>query len=229
MITTNVIQRTFHLKYNNTFGTCFTIDVAKRQYLVTARHVVSGIQTSDTVQIHHEGQWKNLDVSVAWIAQNEEDIAVLSPRLQLSPTHPLEPTMGGIMLGQSVYFCGYPYGIIAPGAGFNNDFPIPLVRHGIVSAILPENGRQKLIVDGHNNPGFSGGPLIFAKPNSTDYKVAAVISGYRFEHQPVLLDGKGLGNMTVRENTGLVIAYGLKNAVDYLKENPSGVQLKETA
>ena len=43
MITTNAIQRTFHIKRSDASGTAFAIDRASRQYLVTARHVVDGI------------------------------------------------------------------------------------------------------------------------------------------------------------------------------------------
>ena len=50
MITTNVLQRTFHLKYGANSGTCFTIDIDGRQYVVTARHVVKDICADDFVQ-----------------------------------------------------------------------------------------------------------------------------------------------------------------------------------
>lgn len=55
MITTNVLQRTFRIKYGENTGTCFTIDVDDRQYIATARHVVDGIQRKDTIEIFHEG------------------------------------------------------------------------------------------------------------------------------------------------------------------------------
>ena len=172
MITTNVLQRTFQIRYGEATGTCFTIDVGGRQYLVTARHVVKGIEHKDTVHIQHEKTWKELKTSVAWISSSVEDIAILSPKIQLSPSHPLEPTTKGIVLGQSVYFCGYPYGLKMELGRINRGFPLPLVRHGILSGLMLEEGHESLIIDGHNNPGFSGGPVVFTEPGSRDYKVA---------------------------------------------------------
>ena len=57
MITRNVIQRIFHIKRDNSTGTAFTIDRRSKQYLVTARHVVEDIESGNTIEIFHEGQW----------------------------------------------------------------------------------------------------------------------------------------------------------------------------
>ena len=56
MITSNVIQRTFHIRRDNSTGTAFTIDRGSKQYLVTARHVVEGIESGNAIEIFHEGQ-----------------------------------------------------------------------------------------------------------------------------------------------------------------------------
>ena len=86
---------------------------------------------------------------------------------------------------------------------------------------MPEEGHQALIIDGHNNPGFSGGPVVFTKPGSNDYKVAGVISGYKVQYEPVLLEKEGTG-LEYAYNTGLVIAYQLYNGVEHLTQNPTG-------
>jgi hypothetical protein len=51
MITSNVIQRVFHLKFGTGTGTCFAIDFEGRQYLVTAKHVVYGLIDKQEVEI----------------------------------------------------------------------------------------------------------------------------------------------------------------------------------
>lgn len=212
MITTNVLQRTFQISYGKDMGTGFTIDIDDKQYLVTARHVVSGIQQEDTIRIFHDHTWKNLKVETAWISQSKEDIAILIPEVQLSPNHPLEPSSGGLILGQDVYFCGYPYGLkMEVGYEFNRGFPLPLVKRGTVSSMAP----GPLLIDGINNPGFSGGPVVFSEPGSKEFKVAGVISGYRVDYDPVLLKGKDIG-LEYGYNTGLIVAYELKNGTDYI-------------
>ena len=42
MVPSNALQRTFRLNYRSESGTCFTLDVDARQYVVTARHLVLG-------------------------------------------------------------------------------------------------------------------------------------------------------------------------------------------
>ena len=86
MITTNVLFRVFHIAWGDSTGTAFTIDHASKQYLVTARHVVKGIGSGDSIRVFHEEQWKNLPVDVVGIGEGDADIAVLSCPVRLSPS-----------------------------------------------------------------------------------------------------------------------------------------------
>ena len=43
-VTTNILRRTFRMRHRDKCGTCFTVDVDNRRYLVTARHLVETIQ-----------------------------------------------------------------------------------------------------------------------------------------------------------------------------------------
>ena len=79
MIPTNVLQRTFRVGYGSGSGTCFTIDHDGKQYIVTAKHVVSGIKPTDSVTIYHEKQWKNLQCGLVGLAPGDVDIVVLAP------------------------------------------------------------------------------------------------------------------------------------------------------
>ena len=99
MITTNVIQRTFHIRFGDSTGTAFTMDSDSKQYLVTARHVVEGITSGETLTILHERQWKKISVNVIGVGEGEQDVAVLATSMQLSPTFPLEATAGGLAYG----------------------------------------------------------------------------------------------------------------------------------
>lgn len=225
MLTNNVLQRTFRIAYCGNTGTCFAIDVDGRQYIVTARHVVDGIHPKDSISIYHDGIWKTLRTEVAWLSQSEQDIAILSPEIQISPTHLLEPTSAGMVLGQDVYFCGYPYGLkVEVGPDLNRGFPIPLVKKGVLSGMFPGH----ILIDGINNPGFSGGPVVFATPRSNDFKVAGVISGYKVEYDAVLLNGEDIG-LKYGYNTGLVLAYDLRLGVEYITQNPTGVMVGASA
>ena len=93
LMTTNILQRTFRIQYGGFTGTCFTVDVDGRQYLITARHIVSSIAGPNMVQIQHENTWKSLAVELVGHGQGDIDVTVLAPPVQISPTRlcPQEP------------------------------------------------------------------------------------------------------------------------------------------
>ena len=226
MITSNVIQRTFQLRCGEDLGTCFTIDVDDKQYLCTAKHCLDNFR-GNSIELFHEEQWKTLEVELVGFGSNDTDICVLSTKIQLSPSYRLPPTMDGIALGQDAYFLGFPYGIQIEVGDINQHFPLPLVKRATVSAIQRFQEQTIMFLDGHNNPGFSGGPIVFTKPGDVknELSVAAIISGYRFEPSPVLDDKDKETSLKVHTNTGIVFSYAIKHALDAIYENPIGAEI----
>lgn len=228
-ITSNILQRTFRLKYGESTGTCFTIDVDGRQYVVTARHVVKDIEPNDAIFVWHDKAWKKLNTTIAWVPEAGDDIAILSPEIQLSPTHPVTPSNAHLVLGQDVYFLGYPYGMSLELEPLNGKYPIPLVKKGIVSGCDVEKNSSLFYIDGHNNPGFSGGPIVFHNlySKSENPCIAGVISGYRVEYES-LLHGDGATGLVSAHNTGIIVAYTILDGVKYITQNPSGFKLNNS-
>src|SRR3990172_147859 len=154
MVTTNVIQRTFHISILNSTATCFTIEVDDRQYIITSKHVASLINTSSSLKIYHEKKWKDIDITLVGHCEGEVDISVLKTNIQLSPTYEFEPTSNGLIYGQDVFFLGFPYGMFSELGEMNRNFPLPFVKKAIVSSIvLTDNKESITYLDGHNNPG----------------------------------------------------------------------------
>jgi hypothetical protein len=115
------------------------------------------------------------------------------------------------------------------GPDLNASFPIPLVKKGIVSSFITGNQRlDYLLLDGHNNPGFSGGPVFYSVLGQHDFRVAGVISGYRYEWHPVFSGGQETP-LTYQYNTGIIISVGIQVAVDLIKANPIGFLLRTNA
>ena len=234
MITDRVIQRTFHISHRVGTGTAFAVDREGRQYLVTARHVVDGITGSDTVAVFHESQWKNIIVDVVGIGKGDVDVAVLSCPVRLAPPSPLEPSAGGLGWGQTAYFLGFPFGWDGGAEHINRDFPIPFVKAGIVSAIVPAIP-TRIYIDGHVNKGFSGGPVVFVPIGQPQNKiqVAGIVANYPTPLQEPIVDKSG--NPIVndhgepsaffRENPGFVVAMDIRHAIDLIDANPVGFQL----
>lgn len=224
MITANVIQRVFHLKYGQGTGTCFAIDFDGRQYLVTAKHVISGLNDYDPVEIYFNGSWEKIGVRLVG-HHPTADISVFCIDTLLAQ-YKMEPSSNGITYGQDTFFLGFPYRLQDENSSqINRNFPIPLVKKATLSCITRDNTGCYFLLDGINNPGFSGGPVVFTEPNNRDFKVAAVISGYRFAEEPTYHQNQETP-ISVRANTGIIIAYDIGNAIDLIKQNPIGKEIQ---
>jgi len=222
MITNNVIQRVFRLRYRGQTGTGFLIDIEGQQYFVTAKHVlhatdaqgqlIDPLQAGSNIDIFRDNAWLPLPVvSVAHSA--DSDVSIFTLRIQI-PAHPLPANMSGLVYGQDVFFLGFPYGLSFDVGEVNRNFPMPLVKKGIVSAMFFTEPGQRFFVDGHNNPGFSGGPVVFKVPGENDFKIAGVISGYAPEHRVV----NGALEPIENTNSGIITAYSINNAQRLIEE-----------
>jgi hypothetical protein len=224
MITGNVIFRTFQMKYGSSTGTCFTIDVDGKQYFVTAKHVIQDLVDDNEIELFYQNRWARTKVKL--IGHSVIcDVSVFAINLHIS-AGPMSPTMEGIVYGQDLYFLGFPFGLISEIISLNWDFPIPLVKKGILSALFFDQLGKPFFIDGHNNPGFSGGPIVFISPKGpNEYRVAGIISGYRFDLEDTFLEGKPTSIQT-KTNTGIIIAYSIDNALDLIRDNPNGTLIK---
>ena len=196
-----------------------------RQYLLTAQHVVQGLKAGTEILIKHARDWKTCQVSNVWFAGGGTDLAVISPRAQLSPAWDIDITdSGGFFVSQEAYFLGFPYGYYTEAGSANNDYPIPFVKRGIIAGFTSESdGHQVIFVDGHNNPGFSGGPLVITSATHRQ-QLIGIVSGYRSAEEPILFNGQPTG-LNYNYNTGLVVAYGLRLALDHILNNQTGAPI----
>ena len=226
MITANVLQRVFYIQRDQFSGTAFTIDVDNRQYIISARHLFEDVRDSVEVGIFHSNEWKAINLQLVGHCDKDIDISVLTADNRLSPNLELEPTSNGIILGQDVYFLGFPYGFFGEAGELNRDFPLPFVKKGILSCMqMKKDSPHVLFIDGHNNPGFSGGPVVFIQPDNRNYKVASVISGFRAKQEPIFIGDAPSPQLTYQYNTGIIISYGIDHALQVIKENPTGLEL----
>jgi hypothetical protein len=219
MITSNVIQRTFHIKYGSGTGTCFTIDIDGKQYFVTAKHVVENLNDNDEVELYFKNNWVKAKTKLIGHS-TKSDVSVFAIE-QYIDGHPLPATIAGIVYGQDIYFLGFPYGIKSEVGALNREFPLPLVKKGILSAMFFDQPGKYFLIDGHNNPGFSGGPVVYKVPNTNDFNVGGIISAYRYELESTFLNDNPTP-IQIKTNTGIVIAYNIDNALELIQQNPNG-------
>ena len=221
IVNANIMTRVLHLKVGDVIGTGFTIEVDGRQYLITAKHL-TGERDIGEIEISWE-QWRRTKVSVVGMGEGREDIAVLSAKGALTQSLPIEVGSGGITVGKSVRFLGFPLGIAMDFLMEQGSTRLPLTKGGILSGLKYENTVSWLLVDGHNNAGYSGGPVVF-KPlgNGQElWKIAGVISGYRIEDVDVR-DAAGQMIGSAAGNSGILIATGIETALKLIASNPIG-------
>ncbi len=248
MLTTNVLQRTFRIRLAHqmsgqviySYGTAFSLDIENKQYLITASHVIKSVSDKDVVDIFHDNQWIPIDITVIGRgdADNPEtDVAVLVAACHLDPSYPkecyqLKAATSGFILGQQVYFCGFPYNLYTE-IQQNNGYPIPMIKGALISGKIKKiNAPELFVLDGHNNPGFSGGPVAFRQEGGqvTEFQVMGVVSSYHFNNAPVIYQNESTGQQEVtklvsRENAGIILCPSIKQAIDMIENNPIGFDL----
>ncbi|MXX55037.1 MAG: trypsin-like peptidase domain-containing protein [Gemmatimonadetes bacterium] len=211
ILTNNVLQRILCIRNGDSVGTAFTIDHVARQYIVTARHVVDGIASGGAISVRHEQRWAEVPITVVGLGDGDADVAVLAHAKPVTPSHPLSAD-GNFCIGQAVAFPGFPFGWDAGAENMNHGFPFPFVKAGIVSAIVP-GPRERIYIDAHGNPGFSGAPLIVRQGNRLGtFTVAGVIADS--PNDPI-----------TGEHAGFVGAVRIKCVLDLIDANPVGAPL----
>lgn len=218
MITANFIHRTFRIKCGRSVGTGFTVDVDGKQYLITARHVVESFGPTTGLEVFGNGVWAGVPARLVAHGSDGVDVSVLAPVAAMSPPGlPVVASSDGVAYGQDVYFLGFPYGVLSQVIFGDAGHPLPLAKKAVLSSFAGE----VYLLDGHNNPGFSGGPVVFGRDGTIPNSVAAVVSGYRFSPEPVFLDQAETA-LTYRENTGIIISYKIEAALGMIRANPIG-------
>lgn len=219
MVTTNILSRTLFI-HAAEYGSAVVIAVDGIEYVVTAKHLLA-TPTNTFIKIRSNGTWIEYRTKEIGRAPGEIDIAVLQIGAQLVVNDlPAAADMGGLVLGQDVFFVGFPYKLEGPSGFVQDRRPLGYVKKGTVSA-LDSQDHPALVIDAINNEGFSGGPVVFAeigKP-ANELKIAAIVSKYRTEQEYVIgADGRETGE-TIQYNTGFLYAYNIRYALDLIRGN----------
>jgi hypothetical protein len=184
-----------------------------------------------TVEMMGPGQqeWTPFHVTVLHGRNKCVDVGVLIPKEKRLSNAEAIPYPYLFAFGQEAYFLGFPYGLYTSFG--DHGLGVALVKHAYVSArascaaIMPDGdkGEEFILLDGLNNPGFSGGPVVapdMFSPFTTvrRQKLIGVISGFRNEPVPLQVDGKEMKNATTATNTGIIFVVPIDRAVELIKD-----------
>lgn len=219
-----ILQRAFRCSFEDSQGTCFTIDYENRQYIVTAKHLVESIHDTAIIQIWQDERWKPCPVNLVGHCQGSIDISVLAAQRQHSPKHCLPLGPSNLMLGQDAYILGFPHGLGSETGELNHNFPFPFVKRAVMSALEQEPSRYFL--DSYITGGFSGSPVVCFPREilDGDCSIVAVVSGHLDEVAPVF---HGDQPSSVKRNTGIAVCYDIRYALALIRQNPIGFNLRE--
>lgn len=231
-----ILSRVFPIKYGKEGGTCFVIDLDGKQYILTAKHILPNAKDGDSIEVYISGQWHPLIIKPIFPKNVKTDIAALAANRLIAIKMPISIGSKGIFVGQDIYFLGFPFGL-ASQTDDPSGMLVPFIKKGILSAIdFRASSGHVFYLDGHNNSGFSGGPVIFANYNEKEkLYIAGVISGYRNQKTKVIEEIEQSQNLSsndnnnviryVLENTGIVVAYSIDEIIKEISENPIGFPL----
>jgi S1-C subfamily serine protease len=227
--TGNVLSRVYRISFKGESGTAFVLDYEDRQYFVTARHIMETVGDGSTASVDLQSineAMKSRSVTVLLGKDKCVDVAILVPKEnKVISVEPI-PYPYSFAFGQEAYFLGFPYGLFTvAGQG-----AVALIKHAYISARVSctavykdgDKDQEFILLDGFNNPGFSGGPVVAPDmfspfTNIRMQKVIGVIAGYRAENTPLNVDGKALANASIATNTGIIFATPIEKAVELIK------------
>ncbi len=223
-----ILERTILIRSGTEQGTAFTIDYAGKLYIITARHVVAGVpKLNATLQVRKEGQWLNLPtLKTLYPSSDKVDIAIFKTDQVVTTPYGIAATdkTGGATMGQQIWFLGYPFleGLgshFAKGPTASSPTEFPFIKRGTMSAIDATDPDAVVIyIDGFNNRGFSGGPILFWDFVQHKYRIAGVVQGYKNDVALTIVDGHQVDtNLLV--NSGILVGYNIQHAIDAIEKD----------
>ncbi|MDH5414823.1 MAG: serine protease [Nitrospirota bacterium] len=212
MVPSNILQRTFYIRYEIYLGTGFTFERNGIQYLATTSHTFPFTEDRQELDfsIMRNNDWQVIHSKIYKHTEKSVDIVALTLSQDISPRHPINMGTNNLFLSQDAFFLGFPFGkFMEDTAYLNNGFPIPYVKKGIFSTIpFKLKNLELLYIDGINNPGFSGGPCVFIPHGQTVPSICGVVRGYLPHEIEVKTP---FGNYTFEENSGLVEVHSINH------------------
>lgn len=200
----------WNISFGQGWGTAFLLFDATGSFYVTAKHVVHNAFAGSNIEFR--GDPNNSYMAVQEIVHSPNlDLTVFTSQHFSFSAQPQTPCATNMLPGEELRFLGFPHGLA-------NSYPspmglcTPLVRSAHFSGVLPIQGQPTLILDGFNNPGYSGGPVYAANPGA-HIGFVGMINGYRHErtdHSKLYKKANGMETEVqdhyVKANSGMIYA-----------------------
>lgn len=211
-----ILQSIFCISVLNESGTCFVCRLNANQIIViTCKHIFTNANDGDIVNfefVRYDNQFDNFSGILLCSKMDHSDICAIivdDSKFQCSVLFQSLKVPSRVFIGDEVFVLGFPF--IMNNNTFQSEpifignifYPQAILRHGYVaSASVSDHGSKRILLDLHNNPGFSGGPIIkkghLTGTMNFGYIPIGVMSGYYYDK----VNGK------INSDTNSGISYG---------------------
>lgn len=209
----------FCIRGEGGIGTAFVYKKSGLTFFLTAHHVLGKATAGDMIYLKKPAGWCRFKLNGVTAHPEGQDAATFGlDNFDIGIPHNFSyDNEKPIGLGQELKFIGFPHGL-ENTASSPFGFSSPLVRTAFFSGLIidPVSKRRLLILDGLNNPGYSGGPVWAPGPNQDQPTLLGLISGYRIEERSKSLvyesseqGERPTDSLFVKLNSGII------HAIDY--------------
>ena len=230
------LSNTYNIYGDKLTGTCFMVTKGGEQYFVTAAHLFESSHRSGddvSIQLVVQNELQSYHARIYYHPDRKVDIAVLRLAETITQSAAIPDELSKykdtiqkifrgsgfstdsvfVSIGTETYFLGFPLGNLGTEV-FGIKYP--LLKKAIISGLVKYNGIDVLLLDGHNNLGFSGGPVVAYDEAGKQMRIVGVISGYLPE--PVNIKQKN-SMASVEENSGIIVCYDRRYMAEIFKKN----------
>lgn len=221
-----MLKQTELIKVGDAIGTAFCIDYGGERYLVTARHILAGLPVQRaTILLWEKGEWKEIPTKrTLFVSPSNVDIAVLETYVFARNSSAIAATDNSKpSIGQKVWYLGYPSQTETRSNSTKSDtlysktWTVPAIKSGTISSIDVSTPDAPILhIDGPNDPGFFGGPILCWEPNNHAFRILGVIQGYEnVSDSPRIKSREANRNASV--SNGFLIGYTVDYAMNAIK------------
>ena len=222
LVPSEILQRVFYIKKGTVTGTCFLVSIDSNDYLITAKHLFpSTLENKSMVDIEilRNTGWVKLKPTYLIHSNPYIDVAVLDLKSNNLKNNFFDIGSKNYYLSQECFFLGFPFGLrIDDKEGkINNGYPLPFVKKAIVSSFISDStGMTQFFLDGHNNIGFSGGPVVITNietGSKNKMRIIGIVSAYLNENKII---STPFGDFKNSENSGIVLSYAFDHVIEII-------------
>lgn len=194
-----ILQSVFHISVSSSSGTCFVCRLTDDKIIViTCKHMFPNSDSDDTVNfsfMHYDGTTDDFSGTLLYSDTCQGDICAIivnDSRFSCAISFNSFEIPGRVFIGDEIFVLGFPFIMtnktLRPEPIFIGDtfYPQAILRHGYVaSSLVSDKDSKRILLDLHNNPGFSGSPIIkkgrISGTMDFGYIPIGVISGYYYD------------------------------------------------